>query len=430
MSLKTFLKYASLSVLGTLGVSCYILADTYFISKGLGTRGLAALNIAIPVYNFIHGSGLMFGMGGATKFSICHSSGEHQKLNTIFSHTICLALSFGLCFSLMGLFFSRELATLLGANIEILEMTSTYLKWLLFFAPAFMMNDVLLCYVRNDHSPKLASIAMLIGSFSNIILDYLFIFPLNLGIFGAVFATGLSPLISMLVMSLHWIKKKNTIHLVSFKIDWKMILQNLSLGFPSLIDQVAVGVVMIVFNYLILGLEGNVGIAAYGVTANIALVVSGIYTGIAQGVQPLLSSAYGLQDQKGIQLNLKYAFISIVCISILIYGVIYVYASPITSIFNSENNMMMQKISVTGLKIYFTSVLFVGFNLIIAVYFTSTQKVIPAHVLSLLRGFILIVPLAFILSTIFKMTGVWLTYPLSEGIVAILSFILYKKIKI
>lgn len=89
-------------------------------------------------------------------------------------------------------------------------MTATYLRWLLIFAPAFMINDVFLCFVRNDESPQLSMIAMLIGSFSNIALDYIFIFPLRMGIFGAVFATGLSPMFSILMMLPHWLQRKNT----------------------------------------------------------------------------------------------------------------------------------------------------------------------------------------------------------------------------
>lgn len=84
--LKEFARYTSLNVLGMIGLSCYILADTFFVAKGLGTSGLAALNLAIPVYSFIHGSGLMFGIGGATKFSISRKSGLSDLIftNTLF----------------------------------------------------------------------------------------------------------------------------------------------------------------------------------------------------------------------------------------------------------------------------------------------------------------------------------------------------------
>ncbi len=209
-SLRDFARYTVLSVLGTLGVSCYILADTFFISKGMGADGLAALNLAIPVYNFIHGTGLMLGMGGAIKFSVCSAQGKQSEGDRIYTNTIYLAILTAAVFFLAGLFFSKHLALLMGADADVLNMTDTYLRWLLLFAPAFILNDIFLCFVRNDNAPRLSMTAMLIGNFSNILLDYIFIFPLKMGIFGAIFATDLSPVISMTVMCRHCIGKKNT----------------------------------------------------------------------------------------------------------------------------------------------------------------------------------------------------------------------------
>ena len=188
--IRNFARYTFLSVLGTLGVSCYILADTFFVSKGLGTNGLTALNLAIPVYNFIHGTGLMLGMGGATRFSVCKSQGKTDEVNRIYTNTIYLAAAFSVIFVLLGFAFSKQLALLLWADASVLEMTNTYLRWLLIFAPAFILNDVLLCFVRNDGSPQLSMAAMLIGSFSNIVLDYIFIFPMQMGIKKRYYKTG------------------------------------------------------------------------------------------------------------------------------------------------------------------------------------------------------------------------------------------------
>lgn len=423
---KKFAKYSSLSVLGTLGVSCYILADTFFISKGLGTNGLAALNITIPVYNFIHGTGLMLGMGGATKFTLYKSGGKTKQADIIFTNTIYLALLLGMLFAAIGLFLSKPLALLLGADGYIFAMTAIYLKWLLLFAPAFILNDIFLCFVRNDDAPSLSAAAMLMGSFANIILDYIFIFPMQMGIFGAVFATGLSPVISLIVMASHWVRGKNKIHLIKTKLYGNIVWQDISLGFPSFIAQIASGTAIIIFNMLILDLEGNVGIAAYSVTANISLVVIAVYTGISQGVQPLISEACGSGDKKGISLGFQYSMTTMTVLSCIIYLIIYVFAAPITRLFNSENNLQMQEISIAGLKLYFSSVLFIGFNTIIAVFFTSMEKALPAQLLSLLRGLFLLIPLAFLFSRLWGMTGIWLTCPITEGIVAVLGYILYK----
>lgn len=423
---REFFRYTALSVLGTLGVSCYILADTFFVSKGLGANGLTALNLAIPVYNFIHGTGLMLGMGGATRFCVCKSRQRREKVNQIYTNTLYLGALFSAVFVLIGLFFGKRLSLLLGADKNVLDMTATYLKWLLLFSPAFILNDILLCFVRNDDNPRLAMTAMIIGSFSNIILDYIFIFPMKMGIFGAIFATGLSPIISIISMLSHWIKRKNTFHVCRTKVKTHIVRQELALGFPSLIAQLSSGIVMITFNAIILKLEGNTGVAAYGIIANISLVVVAIYTGIAQGVQPLISHFYGKSIDRQVRILMRYSVQTMLVISLFIYIIIFVFAQPIASVFNSENNLELQQIAVTGLKIYFTSSAFVGYNIILAIFFTSVEIALPAHILSVLRGLVLIIPMAFLLSAIGGMMGIWLTYPITEALVAVLGYVIYK----
>lgn len=371
--MREFAHYTTLSVLGTLGVSCYILADTFFVSKGLGSNGLAALNLAIPVYNFIHGTGLMLGMGGATRFSVCKSQGRAEEVNRVYTNTIYLALFFSAVFMLVGFFCSRQMAILLGANESVLELTNIYLRWLLLFAPAFILNDILLCFVRNDGSPQLPMIAQLMGSFANILLDYVFIFPMGMGIFGAIFATGLSPVISMVMMLPHWMGKKNTFRFVKTKIRNYIIKQEISLGFPSLVAQLSSGITMITFNAIILRLAQNTGVAAYGVVANISLVVVAVFTGIAQGIQPLASTFYGIGDDRQGKAVLKYAFVTMFSISVMVYLLIFAFAGPITAVFNSENHLGLQQISVTGLKLYFLSVPFVGYNIILATFLLQSK---------------------------------------------------------
>ena len=423
---QEFSRYTLFSVLGTLGVSCYVLADTFFVSKALGASGLAALNLAIPIYNFIHGTGLMLGMGGATKFSVCNSQGRQELVNKIYTNTLCLALVFSALFLLTGLFCSQRLSLLLGADAGILGMTSIYLRWLLLFSPAFILNDVLLCFVRNDEGPQLAMAAMLTGSFANILLDYIFIFPLNMGIFGAIFATGLSPLISISIMALHWIQKKNSFHLIRTGLSPHIVKWDLSLGFPSLLAQLSSGVVMITFNGIILSLEGNTGVAAYGIIANLSLVAVAVYTGVAQGIQPLVSRFYGTGDRRQIQSVLKYAMTATLTLSGILYLVIFLFAQPIAAVFNSEHHAGLQAIAVTGLKLYFISAPFMGCNIILATFFTSIEHPLPAHILSVLRGFVLIIPAAFLLSFLWHMTGVWLAYPVTEGITALLGAVIYQ----
>ena len=422
---REFVKYSSLNVLGMIALSCYILADTFFVSKALGANGLTALNLAIPVYNFIIGSGLMIGMGGGTKYAIFKSQGKMKEASHAFTNAAALTALIAACFFLLGLFASAPIARMLGADDTVFEMSRTYLQVLLLFAPMFMTNNLLLSFIRNDGAPQLSMAAMITGSMSNIVLDYVFMFPLGMGIFGAVLATGLAPVISILVQSSYLLTKKNQFHLVRCRLSARLSLGIFSSGLPSLITEVSSGIVIIIFNRIILGLEGNTGVAAYGVIANLSLVVIAVYTGISQGIQPILSSNYGKGIRENVQAILRYAVTTVVILSAGIYLCMFFGAEPITAIFNSEKNQILQEIAEAGLRIYFTGCVFAGLNIILSVYFTSTERPLPAQIISVMRGFIVIIPMSFLLSAVAGLPGVWASFPVTEFLVSLVGVGLY-----
>ncbi|NLK21221.1 MAG: MATE family efflux transporter [Epulopiscium sp.] len=424
---KSFLQYVSANVMGMIGLSCYILADTFFVSKGLGADGLAALNLSIAIYSFISAAGLMIGIGGATRYSIHRARNEQDKANVFFTHSIKIGILFGIVFSLIGLLGSSTLSALLGANKGILDKTNIYLKTILIFSPCFILNNIFIAFIRNDNSPKLSMIAMLIGSISNVILDYIFIFPLNLGMFGAAFATGLAPIISMSILALHYIKKKNNFHFAKSKLKTADIVNICSLGVSSFVSEVASGIILIVFNLLILGIAGNIGVAAYGIVANLALVATAIFTGIAQGTQPLLSKNFGRGNYDNIKDLLLYAIYLSLGISLSLYVLIVIFNTSLVNIFNRDNIDILSKTAAYGLIIYFAGFFFAGVNIIISSVLSSINKAKSALVISVLRSGFLIIPLAIILSISFQMTGVWLSFVLSEMITLVAAIYLVKK---
>lgn len=424
---RTFVKYVSANIMGMVGLSCYILADTVFVAQGVGPDGLTGLNLAIPVYNFLNGLGLMIGMGGATRYSIAKGCQDKHTEETIFTKALCLLFICAAVFFTAGLFLPEQIAALLGADAVILPLTTSYTRIMLLFAPMFMLNSLLICFVRNDGQPRLAMAGMLLGSFSNIILDYVFIFPLGLGITGAALATGAAPIISMMVLSLHFIRKKNHFHLHRVRLRFKHVRDISLLGVSSLIVEVSSGVVIIVFNMLILKDSGNVGVAAYGILANIALVLVAIFTGISQGIQPLLSSYYGKKENQNIRRVLRYALVCGLLFALLSYGGTFLFADTITSVFNKEQNPTLHTIAVSGMRIYFCAFLFAGINIISAAYFSAVDQPKKAFLISCLRGFLLIIPLAFLMSFLCGLTGIWLTMPIAEAMVALLVVILLRK---
>ena len=299
-TLQEFGKYVSQSVLSQLGVSCYILADTYFISKGVGADGLTALNLAIPVFSVMNGCGFMLGIGSGTKYGIMKGTGNEKRGDVLFTSSLCVVTVLAVIFMLIGLLAADPITALVGANAEVYDMTRTYLQVILLFSPMFMINNLLGAMIRNDGNTSLAMTAMLSGCLFNIVFDYIFVFPMGLGLFGAVLATAVAPIISILILLQHFVKKKNQFRLIRVRPDVRLVASAAGLGVPSLVTEVSSGLVIAVFNLLILGLAGNVGVAAYGVVANISIVVIAIYNGIAQGVQPLLSREYGRSQEKNV----------------------------------------------------------------------------------------------------------------------------------
>ena len=428
-TLQEFGKYVSQSVLSQLGVSCYILADTYFISKGVGADGLTALNLAIPVFSVMNGCGFMLGIGSGTKYGIMKGTGNEKRGDVLFTSSLCVVTVLAVIFMLIGLLASDPITVLVGANAEVYDMTRTYLQVILLFSPMFMINNLLGAMIRNDGNTSLAMTAMLSGCLFNIIFDYIFVFPMGLGLFGAVLATAVAPIISILILLQHFVKKKNQFRLIRVRPELRLVASAAGLGVPSLVTEVSSGLVIAVFNLLILGLAGNVGVAAYGVVANISIVVIAIYNGIAQGVQPLLSREYGRSQEKNVHRFLSWAMMLTVILAMVIYVGIYWNADVIAMIFNSGRDMDLQRIAVEGLKLYFTACPFVGANILLAIYFAATDQAAPAQMISLLRGLIVIVPLAFIMANVAGLTGVWMTFPLTELAVCVVACGLYKKMK-
>lgn len=418
--LKDFFKYTGLNIAGMIGLSCYILADTFFVAQALGTDGLAALNFAIAIYTLMNGTGLMLGIGGATVFTIKKETGKNG--NIPFMHSLYGGAVAAFVFVIAGLFFSTPLSALMGAEGKALPMCSIYLKVLMLFSPFFILNSILTAFVRNDNSPRLSMTAMLISSFSNIVLDYVFMFPFNMGMFGAVFATCMSPVISIAVLSRHFIKKKNTFFIEKVKLKFSELKNVLIYGFSTFVGELASSIALLVFNLVLMNIGGSTAVAAYGIIANIVLVVISIYNGLAQGTQPLASGYYGKGGYTHLEKLLRYGLVSALVISGAIYAVLFVFAEPIVQVFSGQDQYL-KEISVIGVKIYFIGTFFNGINVFLASFLSATSKYGQGMAISILRSSVVLIPAVILLSVAFGINGVWMSFVATELIVCVLSLI-------
>lgn len=418
---RTFARYMSLNILGMLGMSGYILADTFFVSSRLGSDGLAALNLAISVFGFINGLGMMLGIGGATRYAICKAREDDKEANASFTLSLAAGIGAGVVLVLFGLLFSRPLAGLLGAEERILPMCAVYLRTAFLFAPFFILNHILVAFVRNDGSSKLAMTAMLVGSLSNIVLDYLFLYPLNMGIFGAALATGTAPIIGIAISSIHIFSGRSQFKAVPTGLSLRKMAAVAGLGIAAFINEFSSGITLVVFNLLVIHAAGTIGVAAYGVVANLALVVLSVFTGIAQGSQPLLSHAYGMQDLSVVRRVYHMALLLASALGLLALGAALLFPAQLVSLFNSEGNAALQAIAEPGLKLYFIGFLFVGFNFVSAALLGATEQAGASFRVSFFRGCLGIVPAACLFAFLFGMTGIWLAFPAVELVTLFLS---------
>ena len=188
-----------------------------------------------------------------------------------------------------------------------------------------------------------------------------------------------------------------------------------------MIGELSGGIIILVFNQIIFSIGGNIALASYGVISNLAIVVTSLYGGISQGMQPLISQSYARKDFHQTHSYLKYAFVTSFVISLIIYISILFYTPEIIALFNSEGDPMMINIALNGLLIYFFGFFFAGMNMIIISYFAAVEKMKPSSLLSLLRGGIVIIPLVIIFAQFFLMNGVWLSFPVSELMIMLVA---------
>lgn len=423
---KQFVKYVSQNIFGLLGTSCYILADTYFIAQAAGTDGVTLLNLCLPIYNFIFAIGSMIGLGAATRYAILRAQGD-EKAQRYFSNAIFCACILAVPFVLAGIFCPDGLLRLMGGDAGIVALGENYARIFLLFTPFFMCNYVVASFVRNDGDPSLAMVATLSGSLFNVVFDYIFIFPMGLGLPGAALATAISPMLSIAICSTHFLKQSNTVAFVRKAPSLRLLAQSCQLGISGFVGELSSGVTTTVFNFLLLRLAGNVAVAAYGVVANFALVATAIFNGVAQGAQPLVSQCYGRNEMVGAKKLLLLGCGTALGLAAVLYGVVFGFTDSLVALFNSENSALMAEFAHSGMRLYFAGYFFAGCNIVAAGYLGAVDRPTEASITSLCRGMAAIVVCSLVLSALFGMAGVWAAFPASEAITFALTLYLLKR---
>lgn len=401
--------------------SLYCLADVYFVGKGVGNNGTAALNITMPIFTWFTAIGLLIGIGGTTTISVLIGQGKNKDVNKVFTLSVVSSLCTGLVLSILGVIFRVPISRILGSNKELMPYVADYLMPIMSMCFVYIISVTLQVIIRADKNPKLVMVATMSGNVTNIVLDYVFVIVLDMGMIGASLATALGPFVALSIMLLHFKLGKNNVYLT--KDFWiisylKRILKN---GIGTFILEISSGIVIIFFNVVILKYSGVSGVTVFTVIANVGYAGKLLFTGIAQSSQPIISRGYGNKNIRNLKLGFKLSFYTAISFSLIIYILLLLFPMQVLSIFITDSPTLIAN-NTHWVAIYFSSLVFTGINTMLMYYFQSVEKPKYTLILSILRGIILITICLIALPPLIGELGIWISLTVSEVITFIIFF--------
>ena len=419
--IRAFIKYVGLNITGMLVTAVAIFTDYWFIATAMGTDGLTALSLAVPIYSILWGLGLLLGVGGGARYAELKAEDKDNSANKMFTITMKMGCIVVTPLVILGALWGTQISVLLGAEDYVISMTASYIRVLLLLSPGIIVYNIFESFTRNDGSPKAAMVSSVIYSIMNIVWDYVFIFIFGWGMFGAALATTFACLCALCYLVVYWWQDKVDFRFVKTRVKLNQVVPICIIGGSSFMGEFLYGFVLIAFNLTLLNLAGNVGVAAFGIVSSIAFIVTYIFFGIGQGIQPLASYYYGRHDNENLKKIMVYAIITSVTIAVIVIVGMFNFTESITAILNSEHDPILAELANEGIRIYFAAFIFAGVTIIAVAFLSVTSAPKVALTLSILQGGALVVPFVFILSWIFGVFGVWLSYPVSEILLVLFS---------
>lgn len=423
---KLFFRYLIPAIMGTMVTSIYILADTIIIGKGIGIHAMAALNIVLPLFNIFFGNGLLFGVGGSVLMAIARGRGDVQAGECYFTVALILNTITCILYTIFLWIFMEPIARFLGATDVTMPYVMDYAPYVIAGLSVFAFSTFLQTFVRNDGAPKLAMTAVVTGGISNVFLDLLFVYPLDMGMAGASIASVLGSGITVCILLCHFCSKSNGLKLSLRGFSFSYVKDIFASGFTSFLVDITSGIVMFVFNIEILKAVGDVGVSMYGVICNTAIIVICLCNGINQAAQPIISTNHGagLPDRilavRGLGIKTAFAICSVATIIGLAVPNLFTY------IFLNPNKEILA-MSPIAIRTYFIGFFVTGINMFIVGYFQSIVKPGISLLLCLLRGCVLSILFVKILSPLFGIVGIWASVPLAEFVTLLIAFYFIRK---
>lgn len=417
-----YFKYLVAASGSAMVASIFGMIDAMMVGKYHGPSGNAALAVFNPLWSIIYCLGLLAGIGGSVLFATSRGKGDEKNAQQYFTlsvfYGIALSVFAMICIGLLN----EQLFRLFGADDELLILARLYLKPIFFAIPCCGFSNILSAYLRNDNNPSLATKAVIIGGIFNCFGDYFCVFVLDMGIQGAGLATAIGQYIAIFIMLTHFLSKKNTLRLVRTTRVFQKIGKISMTGFSTAINDLAMGIIGILFNRQIMLYLGSDALAVYGIITQVTVFAQCLAYGAGQAGQPIISQNYGAGQHNRIKECLKYGLYT--CGGMGVFWVIAMLVFP-----NAIMNFFMNPtpsvaaIAPNILRAYGISYLLLPFNLFATYYFQAMMKPNISMIASLARGAVISGVMIMLLPFVFGANSVWYVMLITEILVAVFSVV-------
>ncbi|MCC0680641.1 MATE family efflux transporter [Clostridioides sp. ES-S-0005-03] len=422
-------RYSIPAIIAMMVTSLYNVVDRAFIGsmEGVGSIAIAGLGVTMPVFTLIIAFGMLVSIGASTSLSIKLGERNKKEAEKILGNALTLSIIISIIITVLGLVFLEDILFLLGASKDSISYAKDYMSVILVGTPfnliAFSLNNA----IRAEGNPKLAARTMIVGCILNLILDPIFIFVFNLGIKGAAIATVLCQVVVFTWVAHYFIRGKSNLKLKKYnlKLDTNIIKKIFAIGMTPFAMEVAISITHVFTNNSLKAYGGDLAIGAMTALTSILLMFMMPVFGLNQGMQTIISYNYGAKQFERAKKTLILSII--VSIVILSFGflVVQVYPEVFVGIFNKDSNLM--EIAVRGININLITLPIMGISIVGPVYFQCVSKVKHSMFLTLLRQFILFIPLIIVLPIRFNLDGVWLAQPIADFIAMIIVLLFLRR---
>lgn len=409
--------------------SIYSIIDGFFVSNFVGKSEFTAVNLVFPCLMILGAFGFMFGTGGSAITAKTLGEGNKKLANEYFSMIVYSAIILALCFSVFGWFILEPCISLFGASGELLINSVLYGKILILSLTPFILQNLFQIFFVTAGKPYLGLQVTLIAGCTNIFLDYIFIIPMGLGLQGAAFATVISQIIGGSIPLIYFLNDNSSLlKLTRTKINLKILAKTAINGSSEMLTNISMSLINILYNWQLLRLCGENGVAAYGVIMYLEFIFSGIYLGFSTGSAPIVSYNFGAKNCTELKNLFIKSLVIIFILGITLTGLAEIFAYPLSGVFVGYDNSL-HALTAHGFKLYAIAFLIMGFNIFGSAFYTALNNGIISGIISFARTFIFQIIAILTFPVFWGINGIWYSIVFAEILALILTITFLSKIR-